>query len=80
MSSILGRTLAASGAVPLTIQHKPVDRALADCILENNNHCEKSLLISRFQLGSAYLYSSAGYKKTNVIIFAGIHVHYINKS
>ncbi|TYS81529.1 hypothetical protein FZD05_01530 [Rossellomorea aquimaris] len=38
----LGRTLAASGAVPFTIQHKLVDRALEDFILENNDICEKS--------------------------------------
>jgi hypothetical protein len=41
----LGRTSAESEAVPLTIQHKLVDRALADSILENNNLCEKSLSI-----------------------------------
>ncbi|MHA7135640.1 hypothetical protein ACRTEV_00005, partial [Rossellomorea arthrocnemi] len=41
----LGRTSAESGAVPLTIQHRLVDRALADSMVENNNLCEKSLLI-----------------------------------
>ncbi|MGG1629905.1 hypothetical protein [Rossellomorea sp. NRS-1567] len=40
----LGRTSAESGAVPLTIQHKLVDRALADTILENNNLYEKNLM------------------------------------
>ncbi|WRP06826.1 hypothetical protein U9J35_01185 [Rossellomorea aquimaris] len=38
----LGRTLAASGAIPLTIQHKLVGRALVDSMLENNNLCDKS--------------------------------------
>ncbi|MGM0828795.1 MAG: hypothetical protein ACQEU4_11255 [Bacillota bacterium] len=33
----LGRTLAASEAVPFIIQHKLVDIALADFMLENNN-------------------------------------------
>jgi hypothetical protein len=36
----LGRTLAASEAVPLTIHHTLVDRAGADLLLKNNNLCE----------------------------------------
>jgi hypothetical protein len=39
------RTLAASGAVPLTIQHRLVDRALADSMLENYNLYKKSFFV-----------------------------------
>ncbi|WP_188048458.1 hypothetical protein [Bacillus sp. CH30_1T] len=38
----LCRTLAASGAVPHTIQHKLVDRALADSMLENINLAKRA--------------------------------------
>jgi hypothetical protein len=40
----LVRTLAASGAVPLSIQRKLFDRDLADPMLENNNNLREMSL------------------------------------
>ncbi|WP_374055343.1 hypothetical protein [Rossellomorea sp. FM04394] len=40
----LGRTLAASGAVPLTIQHMLIAKAQADPYVKSNNLYEKNLV------------------------------------
>ncbi len=41
----LGRMLAASGAVPLTIQHTLIDRAEEDLLLKNDL-CENDLFLT----------------------------------